>query len=85
MNRLERLREAGVSIWLDTLSRDFLRFPLALGDVYVDQRDRNTFRQVLQFGVQNLYDPKLDEWLRMDTFSHEPGTVRLPQGCPPPP
>jgi hypothetical protein len=24
MNRLQRLREAGVSIWLDTLSRDLL-------------------------------------------------------------
>jgi hypothetical protein len=28
---------------------------------------------LLQFGVQNLYDPELDEWLRMDTFRRAPG------------
>ena len=63
----------------------FPRFPLALADIYVDQRDRGTFWQVLQFGVQNLYDPQLDEWLRMDTFRHKPGRVGLPNRCPPPP
>ncbi|WP_329134533.1 hypothetical protein OG552_19200 [Streptomyces sp. NBC_01476] len=63
----------------------FLRFPLALGDIYVDQNDRSTFWQVLQFGIQNLYDPELDEWLVMDTFEHKPGTVTLPQSCAPPP
>ena len=62
----------------------FLRFPLALADIYVDQRNRSTFWQVLQFGVQNLYDPELDEWLRMQTFRHQPGAVRLPTRCPPP-
>lgn len=62
-----------------------LRFPLALGDIYVDQKDRGTFWQVLQFGVQNLYDPALDEWLVMNTFEHRPGTVRLPPRCSPPP
>ncbi|WP_327360151.1 hypothetical protein [Streptomyces sp. NBC_01296] len=40
--------------------------PLALGDIYVDENDRGTFWQVLQFGVQNVYDPELDEWLVMD-------------------
>lgn len=59
----------------------FLRFPLALGDIYVDQRNRGTFWQVLQFGLQNLYDPELDEWAKMDTFEHKPGTVRLPARC----
>ncbi|WP_405779265.1 hypothetical protein [Streptomyces sp. NBC_00859] len=59
----------------------FLRFPLALGDVYVDQDNRSTFWQVLQFGVQNLYDPELDEWLVMDTFGHRPGRVTLPRRC----
>ena len=63
----------------------FLRAPVALGDIYVDRRDRGTFWQVLQFGIQNLYDPQLDEWLRMDTFRHKPGKVSLPEGCPPPP
>ena len=64
---------------------NFLRFPLALGDIYVDQHDRGTFWQVLQFGLQNLYDPALDEWLMMDTFSHRPGRVTLPPQCTPPP
>ncbi|MBQ1158024.1 hypothetical protein KBZ21_07620 [Streptomyces sp. A73] len=59
----------------------FLRFPLALGDIYVDQHDRGTFWQVLQFGVQNLYDPELDEWLVMDTFERRPGHVTLPRRC----
>lgn len=60
------------------------RLPLGLGDVYVDENDRSTFWQVLQFGVQNLYDPELDEWLVMDTFEHRPGTVTLPRRCEPP-
>lgn len=62
----------------------FLRFPLALGDIYVDQGDRGTFWQVLQFGIQNLYDPQLDEWLVMHTFEHKPGVVTLPRSCPAP-
>ncbi len=65
-------------------SGSFLRFPLALADIYVDQRNRGTFWQVLQFGLQNLYDPELDEWLRMETFRAQPGAVRLPARCPPP-
>jgi hypothetical protein len=64
---------------------NFLRFPLALGDICVDQHDRGTFWQVLQFGPQNLYDPELDEWLVMDTFGHPPGGVTLPALCAPPP
>jgi hypothetical protein len=63
---------------------NFWRFPLALGDIYVDQHSRSTFWQVLQFGLQNLYDPELDEWLRMDTFQHRPGQVTLPKRCAPP-
>ncbi len=43
------------------------RVPLALGDIHVDEEDRGTFWQALRFGVQNLYDPELDEWLVMDT------------------
>ncbi|MFD9011305.1 hypothetical protein [Streptomyces sp. NPDC059552] len=60
------------------------RLPLALGDIYVDEDNRGTFWQVLQFGVQNLYDPELDEWLVMDTFEHRPGAVALPRRCEPP-
>ncbi|MEW2381319.1 hypothetical protein AB0873_04390 [Micromonospora sp. NPDC047707] len=62
----------------------FPRIPLALGDVYVDQRDPSRWRQVLHFGIQNLYDPALDEWFTMDTFRHLPGQVTLPDRCPPP-
>ncbi|MFF4324090.1 hypothetical protein [Streptomyces sp. NPDC001568] len=60
---------------------NYPRLPLALGDIYVDENNRGTFWQVLQFGVQNLYDPELDEWLVMDTFEHRPGTVTLPRRC----
>ncbi|MGW5342878.1 hypothetical protein [Streptomyces sp. NPDC004050] len=63
---------------------NYPRLPLALGDIYVDETNRGTFWQVLQFGVQNLYDPELDEWLVMDTFEHRPGSVTLPQQCEPP-
>jgi hypothetical protein len=60
------------------------RFPIALGDVYVDQGAPSQWWQVLQFGFQNLFDPELDEWFRMTTFSHLPGQVTLPARCPPP-
>jgi hypothetical protein len=62
----------------------FPRLPIALADIYVDQHDRSTFWQVLHFGLQNLYDPELDEWLVMDTFEHKSGRVVLPRRCPPP-
>ncbi|MET8355449.1 hypothetical protein [Micromonospora sp. NPDC005171] len=51
---------------------------------YVDQRDSTRWWQVLQFGLQNLFDPELDEWFTMDTFDHRPGEVTLPDRCPPP-
>jgi hypothetical protein len=71
-----------VGVVLPTLpSGNYLRFPVALGDIYVDQRDPSRFWQVLQFGVQNLYDPALDEWLVMKTFEHKAGTVTLPRLC----
>jgi hypothetical protein len=60
------------------------RLPLALGDIYVDQRDPSQWWQVLQFGIQNLFDPQLDEWFTMTTFSHHPGRVTLPAQCPRP-
>ncbi|SCK41838.1 hypothetical protein [Streptomyces sp. WMMB 322] len=58
-----------------------LRFPIALADVYVDERNRGTFWQLLQFGLQNLYDPELDEWAKLDSFVHKPGKVKLPAEC----
>jgi hypothetical protein len=62
----------------------FGRIGLALGDIYVDQRNRSTFWQVLQFGIQNLYVPEVDEWVKMVRFRHRPGRVTLPHRCPPP-
>ncbi|MFN8113189.1 MAG: hypothetical protein U0R51_08310 [Solirubrobacterales bacterium] len=72
-------------VWPQAPPGSFLRFPLALGDIYVDQDDPTIFWQVLQFGVQNLYDPELDEWMVMDTFNRQPGKVVLPARCPPSP
>jgi len=60
------------------------RLPIGIGDIYVDQSDPGQWWQVLHFGLQNLYDPQLDEWFTMTTFSHQPGTVTLPPTCPPP-
>lgn len=61
-----------------------IRFPLALADIYVSQQDPSQWWQVLQFGLQNIYDPALDEWFTLSAFSHQPGTVTLPAACPPP-
>jgi len=58
-----------------------IRLPLALGDIYVARGNSSRFWQVLQFGIQNLFDPQLDEWLRMNTWSAEPGEVKLPAKC----
>jgi hypothetical protein len=57
------------------------RLPIALGDIYVDQKDPGQWWQVLQFGLQNLFDPQLDEWFTMTTFSHRPGKITLPPSC----
>lgn len=67
-----------------TLPGKEFRVPIALGDIYVDQRDPSQWWQVLQFGFQNLYDPQLDEWFTMTSFNHQPGQVTLPKRCPPP-
>ncbi|WP_328849275.1 hypothetical protein OG423_19445 [Micromonospora zamorensis] len=67
-----------------TVPGEFFRFPLALGDIYVDQRDSSRWWQVLQFGLQNIFDPELDEWFTLDTFDNRPGEVTLPDRCPPP-
>jgi hypothetical protein len=57
------------------------RLPIALGDIYVGQTDPGQWWQVLQFGLQNLFDPQLDEWFTMTTFSRRPGRVTLPVNC----
>ena len=58
-----------------------LRIPLMSGDIYVDHEDPTKFWQVLQFGIQNLYDPELDEWIRIDRIEDDPGAVELPDEC----
>jgi hypothetical protein len=62
----------------------FPRIPLAEADIYVDERNPETFWRVLHFGFQNLYDPNLDEWINMHTFKHTAGAVSLPPTCAPP-
>jgi hypothetical protein len=52
-----------------------------LADIYVGQGDPTRWWKVLHFGVQNQFDPALDEWLEMDTFSLRAGTVTLPAEC----
>jgi hypothetical protein len=58
-----------------------LRLPLMQGDIYTDRRDPQKFWQVLQFGIQNIYDPDQDEWIRIDKISRRPGEVELPDEC----
>lgn len=59
----------------------FFRLPFVLGDFYVDAMDPTTFWQVLHFGIQNLYDPQLDEWMIIQEFEHCPGKIKLPKVC----
>ncbi|MEX0991035.1 MAG: hypothetical protein WD004_02010 [Actinomycetota bacterium] len=58
-------------------------FPLASADIYVDPDDPTTWRQVLHFGLQNLYAADQDEWIRMRTWEHRPGNATLPPPCQP--
>lgn len=58
-----------------------LRLPLMSGDIYTDRRDPQKFWQVLQFGIQNLYDPDQDEWIVIDKISKRAGDVELPDEC----
>ncbi len=60
---------------------NFVRLPIALADIYVDRRNPAKIRKVLHFGVQNLYDPSLDEWFRLDRFKLRPRRVTLPRSC----
>lgn len=60
---------------------NFVRLPVTLGDIYVDRKNPAKIWKVLHFGVQNLYDPELDEWFKLNRFSHHPGKVTLPKGC----
>src|SRR5690606_29007099 len=55
-----------------------LRIPLMAGDIYVDTDDPGKIRQLLHFGLQNLYDPNLDEWIMIENTEAEAAEVELP-------
>lgn len=57
------------------------RLPLMSGDVYIDREDPTVIWKLLHFGVQNLYDVDLDEWIVIDDVSDDPGEVSLPEEC----
>ncbi len=58
-----------------------IRLPLMAGDIYTDTDNPEHVRQLLHFGLQNLYDPNLDEWIVIDRHSTAPGKVERPAGC----
>lgn len=57
------------------------RLPILSADLYVDPNNPRTFKKVLHFGLQNLYDEDLDEWFVMRTFKLRKGQVTLPKEC----
>lgn len=57
------------------------RLPVMQADFYVHRGDSSKFWKVLHYGVQNLLDPALDEWIVMHSFSETPGEVILPSEC----
>jgi hypothetical protein len=60
----------------------FFRVPIALADIYVDRDDPSIWWQLLQFGLQNIYDPALDEWaIIQHVSSRPPPEVILPPAC----
>jgi hypothetical protein len=60
---------------------DPLRIPIMQGDFYVDSQDPSKPWKVLHYGLQNLLDPALDEWIIMESFADTPGEVTLPPAC----
>ena len=58
-----------------------VRLPIMEGDFYVDQKNPNRFWKVLHFGLQNLLDPALDEWIVLQDFKNTAGKVTLPGEC----
>lgn len=57
------------------------KWPFASADFFVDRNDSQTLWNVQQFGVQNLLDPQLDEWIQMKTFERKPGVLKPPSDC----
>jgi hypothetical protein len=58
-----------------------LRWPIMHGDFYVHWTDSSKFWKVLHYGLQNLLDPALDEWIIIHKFTDAPGAVTLPAEC----
>ena len=56
----------------------FPRLPILMGDFFVDSDDSSKIRKVYHFGLHNLYDPNLDEWIEIHEFSDKPGKLKLP-------
>jgi hypothetical protein len=52
-----------------------LRFPFASADIFTDRKDPTLFYQVLHFGLHNIYDPALDEWIFLDCHSKKQGEI----------
>jgi len=71
----------GVVLGEATAKPSPFRLPIMQGDFYVDRADSSKFWKVLHFGLQNLLDPALDEWIVMQTFSDAAGNVTLPAEC----
>jgi hypothetical protein len=63
------------------LKPDPHRLGIMQGDFYVDRGEPTKVRKVLHFGLQNLLDPALDEWILLDTLADAPGQVTLPSAC----
>ena len=57
------------------------RLPIMQGDFYVHWHDSSKFWKVLHYGLQNLLDPALDEWIVMQNFTDTAGEVTLPAEC----
>jgi len=58
-----------------------VRIPIMSGDLYIDRKDPTKVWKVLQFGLQNLYDTNLDEWIVIDSSKASAGKVTLPDEC----
>ena len=74
---------AGIVLGITPAPGNYPRSPVAEADIFVDQDNSMVFRNVQHFGLQNLLDPQLDEWIQMDTFVLKPGRIDPPDDCTP--
>lgn len=57
------------------------RIPITSADIYVDYKDPTKIFKILHFGLQNLFDPNLDEWIIINNFRDVPGNIVFPCKC----